>query len=72
MFVPDCLIKEAELLLRISFSKKQNVKGNDCGLAFQLMQGNELSSRFSSQFWECVHAKTLNSRTCISILASVS
>lgn len=68
----DCLIKGAELFLRISFSQKQNFGGNGYGLAFQLVQGNELSGWLSSQFWEDVHSKTVNSRTCISVVASVS
>lgn len=59
----DCLSKGAELFLRILFSLKQNFRGNGCGLILQLMQDNELSSWYSSQFWESVHAKTLNSRT---------
>lgn len=65
LFDFDGLIKGAELFLRILFSPKQNSRGNGCGLVLQLMQGNELSNCFSSQFWESDHAKTLNSRTCI-------
>lgn len=67
----DCLIKGQELFLKISFSQKQNFRENGCGLAFQLMHGNKLSGWFSFQFWKGVHTKTLNSRACISILASL-
>lgn len=54
-----------------SLSLRYSFKGSGYGfLAIQLMQGNELSSRFPPNSG-MVSMLRLNPRTCISILASV-
>lgn len=61
----------ARVILEDLILPETELRGNGCGLAFQLMQGNELSGWFSFHFWKDVHTETLNSRACISILASL-